>query len=1117
MIPSSTAFAQAVSQDSRTFKAQLLYNGSEIDCSITSIYIHKGACDDFAIGALFSSYIEADVSGLSMKLENKEVELKIGVNTGSAYEYITIGKYTVYKPKSTTKTTSFTAYGRISKLTGIPFVEPETKTIGAILQKISTLSGLEIVTTGFNLTGEVSAAMVNMTCWEALACVVFLLGGFATETYDGKIKIHKFGINPQQAVPIDGGRMFSDPVVNDEDYDLTGVKVIVSAESEDEEGAIIEEVSYEAGDPIREVYQSPFMTQALFSQFSTNCLGYEFRPGEVDISLGDPRLEAEDVLYVTDDNEDTYYVPCHQITHTYDGGVQTKVSAQATSESDEEPEGGVMQQLSRINSQIVAVDMAASTAKATAAEATADAAKAKAAALEAEAAAREAHEAVETIETEVTELQDRVQTAEGQLGAVETNIANLGGRVTTAEGNISSVESAIGNPSDSASASGSLFARVKNAKNVADSAVSDITEEVRRAQATEQRIEELAGQASAEATSAGISASIAQSAAEASIEANYRKYNAITMTASEIATKCSHGYSGSWGRANSEGYYQGACNVGDVLLIYVTKPDATIGKLLVRVTTASSAGQPTTGETISWDDNINAYFWHDSEGAHVLGDTYRTDVKDGLKVVRNSNGVVLANIKPDGVTFKSGDGKEITHLGYGETQGEEGTENAPYYDLGIRNDELPIGAYSTIEGEDIAASGWCSHAEGLGRDTGLAAKGIASHAEGVDTVANGTASHAEGDYTFANGYGSHAEGNGSHAEKPQSHAEGERTTASGTSSHAEGKDTVAKGWGSHAEGDHTQANETASHSEGTYTQANEMSAHAEGFHTEANGYQSHAEGKYTIASGDSSHVEGEWNCEDTESKFAHIVGNGMGHIGDEIDRSNAYALEWGGTGRYRGDVYAECNHDSSGGIKLAKVTEIPDVSGKVDKVSGKGLSTNDYTDADKSKLEGLTPNDFLELYGINGASTTRTMSTVNTFYSPHTQGNWSYRSKNGVETNPSWAMPKTAPSNGNGIVVIQEAGWYKIDYEAYFFTGFTAGDRVGAGILKNFGESQAGSHNERIAYGRVQHASAYQTLSNSCMVECAVGDELRLGCQNVTAGRGTISMSRVSKMIITKM
>ena len=39
--------------------------------------------------------------------------------------------------------------------------------------------------------------------------------------------------------------------------------------------------------------------------------------------------------------------------------------------------------------------------------------------------------------------------------------------------------------------------------------------------------------------------------------------------------------------------------------------------------------------------------------------------------------------------------------------------------------------------------------------------------------------------------------------------------------------------------------------------------------------------------------------------------------------------------------------------KLALKTEIPDVSGKVDKETGKGLSSNDYTNAEKAKLAGL--------------------------------------------------------------------------------------------------------------------------------------------------------------------
>lgn len=258
-------------------------------------------------------------------------------------------------------------------------------------------------------------------------------------------------------------------------------------------------------------------------------------------------------------------------------------------------------------------------------------------------------------------------------------------------------------------------------------------------------------------------------------------------------------------------------------------------------------------------DEMATYFWHDSEGAHVLGDTYRTDIKDGLEVVKNSDGTVLADINPDGVTFKSGNGTEIAHLGYGTTQGESGETTSPYYDLGIRTANTTIGAYSVAEGDDTTASG------------------NVSHAEGSETMAIGQASHTEGSITFAGGDFSHAEGYYTEAIGESSHTEGERTQARGDRSHAEG-------WG-----------------------------------TASSGYASHAEGEYTVASGRASHAQGKYNVDN--SNHADIVGNGT--ESNPSGRSNAYALDWNGNGYYMGDVYVGCNANSSGGTKLAKVTDCP--------------------------------------------------------------------------------------------------------------------------------------------------------------------------------------------------
>ena len=140
--------------------------------------------------------------------------------------------------------------------------------------------------------------------------------------------------------------------------------------------------------------------------------------------------------------------------------------------------------------------------------------------------------------------------------------------------------------------------------------------------------------------------------------------------------------------------------------------------------------------------------------------------------------------------------------------------------------------------------------------------GMYSHAEGVNTTASGQYSHAEGVSTTASGVQSHAEGAGTTASGSQSHAEGASSTASGPLSHSEGGGSVASGPLSHAEGNCTTAS----------------------------GQYSHSEGYYTKASSNYQHAQGKCNIEDTESKYAFIIGNGT----SDTARSNAFAVDWDG-------------------------------------------------------------------------------------------------------------------------------------------------------------------------------------------------------------------------------
>lgn len=93
---------------------------------------------------------------------------------------------------------------------------------------------------------------------------------------------------------------------------------------------------------------------------------------------------------------------------------------------------------------------------------------------------------------------------------------------------------------------------------------------------------------------------------------------------------------------------------------------------------------------------------------------------------------------------------------------------------------------------------------------------------------------------------------------------------------------------------------TYSSAKGHKTVALGTSSYAEGRDTKAISAITHAEGYGTIASGLHQHVQGEYNIEDTEDKYAHIVGNGTA----DSARSNAHTLDWQGNAWYQGSVEA---------------------------------------------------------------------------------------------------------------------------------------------------------------------------------------------------------------------
>lgn len=95
---------------------------------------------------------------------------------------------------------------------------------------------------------------------------------------------------------------------------------------------------------------------------------------------------------------------------------------------------------------------------------------------------------------------------------------------------------------------------------------------------------------------------------------------------------------------------------------------------------------------------------------------------------------------------------------------------------------------------------------------------------------------------------------------------------------------------------------------------------AKGYSTAASGANSSAEGNLTIATGSNQHVQGKYNIEDTENKYAHIVGNGT----NSSSRSNAHTVDWDGNAWFAGDVYVGGTSQDDG-TKLVKSTNVVSV------------------------------------------------------------------------------------------------------------------------------------------------------------------------------------------------
>lgn len=783
MIQATNAFIAKVQQESRRFAARFLLNGAALDCSFRSLVVHKGCAsedDGFTIGTCYSSYVEAVVYGLTDIIDNEELQMQIGVVLDDdSIDYITIGYYTATQPKKTQNLKTFTAYGRITSKFGDVFTPPATATLANIASALSTQTGVTVTLSGIpNTNRTITESMADLTCYEALAVLATAAGGFATETASGGVIVTKY--STVNAVTVSDWEMHDIPEIGETDYEVTGVKVVVSEASEDEDGAAIAEVSYVSGYPNLFI-SSEYITESIFDDvLAPDIVGYTFRPAAVAIWHGDPRLEATDTLLITD-GETVHAVPCHEITITFDGGIIVNVTAYGGSDSDDDSASPrpITQKLERYAADLVTVKKAIiDRAKITDLQAT----NAQITNLQATKAYVDA--LVVSGVSANTLIADAATIASLSSNYLKVDATNIGSAVINKiygdYGLISNLQIVNGKVTGSLAAvtiSGDLItANTIVADRLIYSGTDGIYYELNAngGTLTPQQLTDSKYQSALDGSVIVASSITANQIAAGTITAD--QIAAATITAAKINmtnlqaniahvgdTSAQHVLIDNNSVDIKNGNTLQASLGGSGMVIYASDGATEIARFAadgITLGDRNNAHQYVDYKTMKIVDRegdvyFGVYDMRGEDGFATLTDYFVGDgVTTCFTISMSSSEVMDVTINTvqvaatdyikthDSVTFNQPPATEdLIAIVY-----KTNSSAVKYYTLGERRSNSTNGVMSVASGAYVEASGTCSHAEG----SGTIARGNFSHAEGEGTTASGDGSHASGFYTEAN-------------------------------------------------------------------------------------------------------------------------------------------------------------------------------------------------------------------------------------------------------------------------------------------------------------------------------------------------------------------------------
>ena len=319
----SEQFATTIRSPSRTFNLRLKINGKWIDAGFKKMSYETASTSDegIQIGSAVAAKIELTVKRINELFENTEIPIEIGLKLPSGkYEYIPLGFFTAEHPTLDQATTTFTAYDRMMKTTGV-YVSELTYPASAesVLKEISTGCGVPCNVSGLNGI-TIDTAPVGYTYREVIGYIASLAGGFACVDRTGTIVIKWYEDN---GYTINESRIMTFEK-NESDYHLDYLTCNVDSNA-----------SFTVGSGTLGItFDNPLTTEEKLNSVYKKVRGFAYRGASLK-TLGDIRLDPWDIVTVEELGK-TYKVPVMNITQEYDGGLAMTITAYGKTETETE-------------------------------------------------------------------------------------------------------------------------------------------------------------------------------------------------------------------------------------------------------------------------------------------------------------------------------------------------------------------------------------------------------------------------------------------------------------------------------------------------------------------------------------------------------------------------------------------------------------------------------------------------------------------------------------------------------------------------------------------------------------------------------------------------------------